>query len=184
MFKYKSVFLRTLTLLLFTTVVIESIGTYFRYVEDTSFNNHYYHFYNLIFLSIVTFLFFKIIKGGLWRKIMIILFSIFLIIWSLFFINNKFFYSEVIFESITISSYSILYLRELLISDKIINYKKLLPFWVSISFLIFYLPAVPFLAALKYMNDRGSFPVLHVLIILMNLFIIFGLLYSDKEENV
>ena len=78
--------------------------------------------------------------------------------------------------------FSFFYLRQLLLSNEILNYKKLLPFWVSVGFLVFYLPAIPFFTLWEYMKDRDLFFILKILIILMNLFIIYGLLWSKKEE--
>ena len=67
-------------------------------------------------------------------------------------------------------------------SNKILNYKKLLPFWVSVGFLVFFLPSIPFFALLKHMKGRELFYIIGILIILMNLVIITGLIWSRKDE--
>ncbi|MFT0156446.1 hypothetical protein VBY68_07435 [Tenacibaculum ascidiaceicola] len=68
-------------------------------------------------------------------------------------------------------------------SNEILNYKKLLPFWVSVGLLVFHLPAIPFFSFWNYMKNKDLFPILHSLIILMNIIISFGLLWSNKKEE-
>ncbi len=74
-----------------------------------------------------------------------------------------------------------LFLRELLLSNEIVNYKKLLPFWVSVGFLVFHLPAIPFFSFWSYMKNRDLLPILYSLIVLMNIIISFGLLWSSRR---
>ncbi|WP_440120691.1 hypothetical protein [Tenacibaculum sp. Ill] len=66
-------------------------------------------------------------------------------------------------------------------SDKIINYKKLLSFWVSVAFIVFYLPSIPFFSFWNFLKDRSLMPILYVLIVLMNVIISFGLVWSNKK---
>lgn len=86
-------------------------------------------------------------------------------------------------EALLISIIIIIYLAELLQSDKIIDYKKHLPFWVSVGFFIFYLSSIPFFSMYKYMVKRNLFYILSLLIILMNIFIGIGLLCSNTKEK-
>ena len=66
-------------------------------------------------------------------------------------------------------------------SDKIINYKEHLPFWVSVAFLIFYITSIPFFTEMAYMQGRDLFFLVSILIIIMNLLIITGIIWSKKE---
>ena len=74
-----------------------------------------------------------------------------------------------------------MYLRVLLLSNEILNYKKQLPFWVSVGFLVFYLASIPFFSMHKYFENRSIYYVINILVILMNLIISFGLIWSNKE---
>ncbi|MCH3881657.1 MULTISPECIES: hypothetical protein [Tenacibaculum] len=175
--RHKTIYLLLLTLLLLSTVIVEGVGAYLIYRNvSTSFMYHYV--YTLIELLIISLLFKKVLKR---KNIFIFLGVIFIIFWVVVFFKNNLYAYLVILESTIISLYSFLYLREILMTNKILNYKKLLPFWVSAGFLIFYLPSIPFFSFLSLMSDRGLFPILNVLIILMNIILIYGLIWSEKE---
>ncbi|MCH3883451.1 hypothetical protein [Tenacibaculum aquimarinum] len=138
--RHKTIYLLLLTLLLLSTVIVEGVGAYLIYRNvSTSFMYHYV--YTLIELLIISLLFKKVLKR---KNIFIFLGVIFIIFWVVVFFKNNLYAYLVILESTIISLYSFLYLREILMTNKILNYKKLLPFWVSAGFLIFYLPSIPF----------------------------------------
>ncbi|WP_158009641.1 hypothetical protein [Tenacibaculum todarodis] len=123
-------------------------------------------------------------KNKKWRVLFIGLTVSFLLFWISVYFNSKLFHYLIIFEGVIISLYVFLYLKELLLSNKILNYKKLLPFWISVGFSVFYLSSIPFFAFLKYMKGRELFYIVSILIILMNLFIVTGLIWSKKEVNI
>ena len=78
----------------------------------------------------------------------------------------------------------ILYFAELLDSEKILNYKKILIFWVSVGFLLFYLTSVPFftLLLLNMFDTRAMFPIIYYLTVILHLFLIYGLLACRKKK--
>ncbi|APG66148.1 hypothetical protein LPB136_12545 [Tenacibaculum todarodis] len=132
--------------------------------------------FNLIALMYV-----QLIKDKKWIKIILIL-SVLLSVFCFYtYFKYKLFTYLLIFGCLNTSLFSFLYLRELLISDKILNYKKHLPFWISVGFLVFYLSSIPFFLKMPFMQGRGLFFLIELLIIVMNLFIIYGLLCSRKE---
>lgn len=178
--KYKTNFLILLTLLLFATVVVEGIGAYSLYINKPSYSYHY--FYVIVEFLLISLIYFKLLKNKRLKMLFIILTVSFLFFWIAVDYNKKLYQYLVICEGAIISTYVFLYLRELLMSNKILNYKKLLPFWVSVGFLVFYLPSIPFFALLKHMKDRELFYIIGILIILMNLVIITGLIWSRKDE--
>ena len=72
-----------------------------------------------------------------------------------------------------------LYLQKLLNSSKIMNYKKVLPFWLTVGFLIYYLASVPFFS-LQYLfglYDRLLFTLLSAVVIIMHLIFIVSLIW-------
>ena len=89
---------------------------------------------------------------------------------------------EGVFNSIIV----ILFFIELLNSDEILNYKKLLSFWISVSFLIFYLTSVPFwsLYYSSIFETRSMFPIIYYLATVFQLIFIYGLLACKKTENL
>ena len=85
--------------------------------------------------------------------------------WVWGFFNTVFYFPKMVtLGCLNTSVFVFLYLRELLMSNKILNYKKHLPFWISIGFLIFYLPAIPFFTMQEYMVGRNLFFIISILI--------------------
>ncbi|WP_140422749.1 hypothetical protein [Polaribacter haliotis] len=92
-----------------------------------------------------------------------------------------------IIGSILISIVLILYLKEVLNSDKILDYKKTLSFWITFGLLLYYLASIPFVSIFPKMDGLSEntldfiFNVQRVLAILMHSCFIFGILWSQKK---
>lgn len=178
--KKKSIIIILLSGILLLSFLIECIGLYHIITRKPSFIFHY--IYILINFSIVIYFYSKLISDKLWVKIIGGLMFFFFIAWIYVGFENEFLTYLFVFGSFNVAISILFYLRELLLSDKILNYKELLPFWVSVGFLVFYLPSIPFLTLLNYMKDRDLFFVLNILIILMNVFISYGLICSKEKR--
>lgn len=89
-------------------------------------------------------------------------------------------------EGVVNSIFVILFFIELLNSERILNYKKLLPFWISVSFLIFYLTTVPFwsLYYSSIFDSRAMFPIIYYLATTFQLIFIYGIVTCKKTENL
>lgn len=114
-------------------------------------------------------------------KILAIIFNIMYV--SSFYLETLKMYTvsiEGFFNSVLI----ILYFAELLNSEKILNYKKILTFWVSVGFLLFYLTSVPFftLLLLNMFDTRAMFPIIYYLTLVLHLFLIYGLIACRKKK--
>lgn len=179
--KYKTKFMFFLALLLMLSVITESIGAYFIVKEKDSYI--YYYIYSFLQFNTISLIYYDLIDKALWKKVIVVLSFVFSVFWIVVFFHSSLFFYLIILGAFNTSLYIFFYLRELLLSDKILNYKKMLSFWVSVGFLVFYLPSIPFFTLWKYMKGRDLFFILKTLIILMNLFIIYGLLCSKKEEK-
>ena len=166
-----------LLVFLCVTAIVESIGTYFL---PTDFDIYFMSYSWALLQNILLLMFFYFL---LKKQIIFYFFIFFIVMWVYFFGCQQDLNKIIILSFLNAAIFSLLYLKELLISDKIFFYKKLLPFWVSVGFLVFYLPSIPFFTLFKYMQNRGLFFIVNILIILMNLFIIYGLLCSNKEEK-
>lgn len=174
--KYSSKFYKFLVVIIVVSAFIEVWG----YYDGTILL--IWNIYTILMFVLIYLLFREILKGKIILVIcnMLLFFLLLVGLFTLF--DDSLFYKLLIVGSVSTSMFSFFYLRQLLLSNEILNYKKLLPFWVSVGFLVFYLPAIPFFTLWEYMKDRDLFFILKILIILMNLFIIYGLLWSKKEE--
>lgn len=179
--KHKNYFL-LLTMILFVSLTTsECIAAYLRSQKIVSF---WFHFvYLFIEFSLISIIYYKLLKSKK-KSLFYFIYLFFLVVFVFVSFNKSIFPYLIIFKSIVISFYTFLYLRGLLLSNEILNYKKLLPFWVSVAFLVFNISSIPFFTFFKYMADRNLFYILHMLIIIMNVIVIFGYLYSDKKKIV
>ena len=91
--------------------------------------------------------------------------------------------NTVVVGSIFISVVLILYLKEFLYSDKILNYSRSLYFWVTIGSLVYYLSSIPFQAMTNYLENRNLFYIQISLAVFVQLCIIIGFLWSKKETK-
>ncbi|HBK70184.1 MAG TPA: hypothetical protein DDZ39_00755, partial [Flavobacteriaceae bacterium] len=92
-----------------------------------------------------------------------------------------------IIGSIFLTICVIFYFIELLQSDKIISFHRLVPFWISVGLLVFYTSTIPFTVVQNsYMlsNDNAVLKIFIIKLILataMYLIFAFGFIWSKKE---
>jgi len=164
-------------------IIIFDLLAQFIFVREnvTLFNVYTFFEFNLFAL-----IFYELIKE---KTRLIILKTLMITFNTLYFLSFYFdFYIlytiplEGVFNSIIV----ILFFIELLNSDEILNYKKLLSFWISVSFLIFYLTSVPFwsLYYSSIFETRSMFPIIYYLATVFQLIFIYGLLACKKTENL
>ncbi|TDQ21921.1 hypothetical protein DFQ07_3017 [Tenacibaculum caenipelagi] len=177
--KRKSPFLKLLTLFLVVTFFVELTGAYLSKIRQPNF--WVYHFYNAFEYIAIFFLYENLLKEKKYLKISYGLLFLLILLWVLTFFYKSYTHYTIIIGSFNTGVLVFLYLRELLLSNEIINYKELLPFWVSVGFLVFHLPAIPFFSFWSYMKNKDLFPILYSLIVLMNVIISFGLLWSNRK---
>ncbi len=177
--KFRSGFMTILLSLLIISVLVEFIGAYFLITKNKG-SFYVFYLHSFFEFNLITLLFYRLLKTG--NATVLILGAIFNIYYLISLFNpQSAFYNLIILGSINVGIYSFLFLRELLNSNKILNYSKLLPFWVAVGFLVFYVPTIPFFVMIKHMSDRGLFFLLDIFIIIMNFFICYGLVCSNKE---
>lgn len=177
--KERTQLLRLLAFFFTITFLVEYIGSYLLIIGESNFYIYiFYVFFQFVFIFLIYKRLIKDNKSLILPKLML---CIFLLIWSLALFNKKFFYYSIIAGAINVAILIFLYLRELLLSNNIISYKNLLPFWLSVGLLVFHLPSIPFFGLMSYMKGRGLFPILTSLAVLMNLVISFGLIWSNKR---
>jgi hypothetical protein len=146
----------------------EALFNIYTFFEFTFFTLIYYHLLKQKFsLNII--------------KILGLLFYTFYFISFIYFDLQKY---TVIIEGVVNSVFIVLFFRELLNSERILNYKKLFSFWASVGFLLFYLTSIPFFTLLysNIFDTRMMFPILYSLIIVFHLCFIYGLIACKKTE--
>ncbi|WP_299160079.1 hypothetical protein [uncultured Tenacibaculum sp.] len=180
LYKKNTLFVKLITLFLVVTFFVELSGAYYRSIKKPN-SFLIYQYYSLFEFIIIFFIYQNLIKDAKLFIASKIIFIVFIATWILIYFDKSFYNYAIIIGSFNVGVSVFLYLRELLLSNEIINYKKLLPFWVSVGFLVFYLASIPFFSFINYMRNRDLFPVLFSLIVLMNLIISFGLVWSSKE---
>lgn len=174
-----SLFHKLLCIYLIVTFFVELLGTYLGANKMDNFL--LYHFYSLIEFTLILMMYRSVVRDVKLFKIAYVLLLVVFLFWTLTFYKKEYFTIMTVLGYFNVGILSFLYMRELLISNELINYKKLLPFWVSVGFIVFYLTLIPFMSFWNFMNNRAFIPILHALIILMNLIISFGLIWSYKK---
>lgn len=182
--QHKSRFMFYLCCLLVSILVVESYGMYHSFFKTGVHTILVYKIFTFFEFGSIVLLYKSLIKNTKKRKFINIISVVFLAVYFATFLVIKTKPFELIpYESLIISVIIIVYLTELLQSERIINYKKYLPFWISVGLFVFYTSSIPFFSMYKFMRERNLIYVLILLAILMNILIGFGLLWSKMEEK-
>ncbi len=164
-------------------IIIFDLLVRFIFVKDniTLFNVYTFFEFNLFGL-----LYFQLIKGKTRLMVLKTLMISFNMVYFFCFYFDFYMQYTIPLEGVFNSIIVILFFVELLNSDEILNYKKLLSFWISVSFLIFYLTSVPFwsLYYSSIFETRSMFPIIYYLATVFQLIFIYGLLACKKTENL
>lgn len=149
---------------------------------------------NLTLFNVYTFfefnsfalIYYHLIKDATRLKILKTLVVVFNTIYFISFYFNYYIHYTIPLEGLVNSIFVILFFIELLNSERILNYKKLLPFWISVSFLVFYLTTVPFwsLYYSSIFETRDMFFIIYYLATAFQLIFIYGLITCKKTENL
>jgi hypothetical protein len=148
-------------------------------------NQSIYNIYTFFEFNLVTVIYFNLNKEKLSRWVIKNLIISFNIIYfaSFYFLILKDY--TVTLGAVIVSFFMILYLRELLNSSRIIDYKRDLSFWITVGMLFYYLCTIPFLALVYFIGLKGVllFYIINIITIITHLCFIFGLLWSKRTEN-
>jgi hypothetical protein len=167
----------------------------FEFIAREEVNNNWIEIFNngVKVLNIFTFfefnlvalIYYHLIKVKETLRLLKILAIIFNIIYfgSFFFLVLQTY--TVVLEGVFNSVFIILYFRELLNSEQVLNYRRLLPFWISVGFLLYYLTSTPFFTLFYFnlLKNRNMFILLYYLIILYHTCFIFGLITCKKKKS-
>ena len=181
--KFKSRFVFYFACFICVSLLAELIGLYiWKIVED---NNYWvFNIYTFFEFNFIALIYHTIIKDHRVVKIIkYIMISFNILYFSSFLfppIQDK---HITVLNFLLISVFSILYLRQLLNSTQILNYKRHLPFWITVGFLIFYLSSIPFQFVRENLSNRDLFFIQMILIYIMHTCFMYGLLWSKEVSK-
>ncbi len=163
---------------------IAKVVIFYGYPTLGLFNIYTFFEYNLVAL-----IYFKLTKETISHICIKYLMLLFNCIYLLSFIFRTIQDYTVLLGALVVCFCMFFYLKELLKSDKIINFQKSLPFWITIAFLLYYLTTIPFYTAFYVIGIKSRqdginlFTVQRIIIILTHVLFIGGLIWSSKEKN-
>ena len=181
---YKSRFSLFFFILLYVAVVIEALGYYIWKINSND-NTWVYVLYTFFEFNLIFFMYHSILKELKTKKVITALAITFNFLYFLYLIyyGYKTFRAILVLESAIISIFLIAFLRELLNSDKILNFKKYLPFWVTTGFMIYFMSSIPF----QYIRSTIHVKELTFVQPLINCFMygcfIYAFLWSKEEMS-
>jgi hypothetical protein len=162
-------------------VIVETLGSLKSYYEIHKIT-YEYDVFGLVEYILIGLIYYNLTNSLKNKKIIILSVIAYIFFHSILLFDYGFRKYIIIVESLLINYLVIKYFIDLLNSKEILNYKKQLPFWLSVGFLLFFLSAIPFFSLLysDLMKNRNLFPILHALIILYNGCFIYGLITCRK----
>ena len=196
-YKYKHTVLKYFLFLLWYISITELVGWYgsvndtFGFHKDgVVYRTWLYNLLRVITLSSLFYIYFKYLKNNLFKKWV----KLFIIIYASLSIFNWILWQNFLFErseaprivgTVFLIITILFYFIELLRSEKIIVFHRMLLFWISVGLLLFYSGTVPFVLKWNgYMLIPGIhklFLIVYVLAIIMYLTFTFGFIWSKKE---
>jgi hypothetical protein len=154
-------------------------------IEDVNGNIWFFNLYTFFEFLWVATIYFSLNKEKSSKKIIKYTSIVFYIIYFLSFQFTILQNYTVILLALFVTFFMFIHLKELLNSNKIINFKKEISFWITVGFLIYYLGTIPFFSLLYIgkMYDRILFTILSVIVIAMHLVLIGGLIWSKRIQK-
>ena len=181
--KYKNyTFYKYFILHIFIIVIFDVINEVFFRL-----NNHVlFDVYTFFEFNSFALIYYHLLKDKTRTKILKILVLVFNLIYFLFYYFDFYTMYTVPIEGVVNSIIVILFFIELLNSNRILNYKKLLSFWISVAFLVFYLTTVPFWSLFysSIFATREMFPISYYLSTVFQIIFIYGLITCKKTEDL
>ena len=198
-FKYKNTAFKYVLFVLWLIVLTEALGHFHKelhiyYTDENGikYNLFLYNILSLILFPAYYFMYYKTIKIVKYKSVIKLFILIFIITyilnWVFFqnFLTDYPLYPRII-GSIFLTITVIFYFIELLRSDQIISFHRLVPFWISVGLLVFYTSTIPFTVVQNtYMlsNDDAILKIFIIKLLLataMYLIFAFGFIWSKKE---
>jgi len=181
--------IRFFILYLIFTVLVELVVSFAlnKGVDNT---NYIYNIYSLIEFNLLFMFYYEVSNDKITKRTIIgsiTLFNVTCFTWYLF--HNFSFYHfnsfVIVLGAFLMAIILFLSLREILLSDKIVNYKTDIIFWITTGLLLYYLGSIPLMGIYSFMEKGVAFFQIHniqfVVTILLHSCVIIGLLWSWKK---
>lgn len=148
-------------------------------------------FYVIGFLMIVFFLYlfyyYQLLYVPMLKKIQVIILILFVLnIVIMFYTEDDLFHHfsfNMLYVDILLLLFSIiLFLYQTFNSDKILEIKNYLPFWISVALLIFFIGSIPILFFRTTVSETIYFFILFMLNLISNGILILGLIWNKQEK--
>ncbi|WP_407848392.1 hypothetical protein [Chryseobacterium sp. KCF3-3] len=148
-------------------------------------------FYVIGFLMIVFFLYlfyyYQLLYVPMLKKIQVIILILFVLnIVIMFYTEDDLFHHfsfNMLYVDILLLLFSIiLFLYQTFNSDKILEIKNYLPFWISVALLIFFIGSIPILFFRTTVSESIYFFILFMLNLISNGILILGLIWNKQEK--
>lgn len=175
-------FYKYFVLYIVVIIIFDQLANFFFVINNiTLFNVYTFFEFNLYVL-----IYYHLIKNKTRLTVLKTLMISFNVVYFISFYFDFYVLYTIPLEGIINSIIVIIFFIDLLNSDGILNYKKLLSFWISVGFLIFYLTSVPFwsLYYSSIFETRSMFPIIYYLATIFQLIFIYGLITCKKTENL
>lgn len=174
---------------LFCMFIFDTLGIF---LAKYGYNNAFYNLLSLLEFNLLFLFYRSVSKNTLTKRYINIATILYVIVYffsSIYFgidiFSSKFNTVAPVIGSILIGVVLMLYLRELLLSERVVNYKTNIFFWITTGLLLYYIGTIPLTAMLSFFKKGSAFASLFkiqfVLTIIMHSCFLFGLLWSLKK---
>ncbi len=190
-YKFKKTVLKYFLFLLWYTSINDTIGLLYQSFNNVTSNYFIYNIYQIIRFIVILFIYKIYIESTFSKKII----TAFIFIYCLsvvinFFIEsfwNDYFLNTFIIGSSCIAISVLLFMFEILRSEKVLYISESLIFWISSAYLIYFVPNIPFYIVRKYYSDSNTIPYIFIvnyfLLLAYYLIHIIGFIWSKPETK-
>lgn len=190
-YKFKKTVLKYFLILLWYTSLNDVFGLLYQSLNNVSNNYFIYNIYQIIRFNIILYVYKVYVEHKFYKRII----SFFIIIYSFSVVINLFiedffdnYYLNTFIIGATFIAISVLlFMFEILKSEKILYITESLIFWISSAYLIYFVPNIPFYIVRKYYADSNSIPYIFIVnyfLLLAYYFIhIIGFIWSKPETK-
>ena len=189
-YKYKDTYLKYFLFLLWYIVFNDIFAKLYR-INVSNYDFLFNNSSQIISFSLYFLLFKSAVKNKK-NKIIITTLSIIYYCFLMICLFNENFFTEYFSNTFIVGGTLIIisiliYLFEILQTDKIIQINKMLIFWISLGLLFFLLPNIPFNVIRNYYKDSLTIPYIYtvyfLLLFIYNVILITGFISSSKSQR-
>ena len=179
--KHKAIYFKFFIAYAAVTLIVEYLGN----IVLPKNNGYIYNIYTFFEFNLVAIIYYFLSREKYSKNFITYVSIFFNVLYALSFYSAFIKQYLVLALAFILSLFMVLYYKELLNSDKIVNYKKNLSFWMTTGMFFYYLTTIPFLALVyltELKNDEVNFIIRLITIATHSCFII-GIIWSQRKVN-